>query len=117
MLVDILFGEFRDFSLYSIVVFGRYHQTIKQDVKQLPYEVPTDLEAAIAAFVRLLQLPALSHGAGQRDTRGRTQREAGRHPTAERAGILQRRREVQFQTIERRRRYNRTLRELATASS
>ena len=34
-----------------------------------------------------------------------------------RAGILQRRREVQFQTIERRRRYNGTLRELATASS
>jgi hypothetical protein len=34
-----------------------------------------------------------------------------------RVAILQRRREVQFQTIERRRRYNRTLRELATASS
>jgi hypothetical protein len=34
-----------------------------------------------------------------------------------RAGILQQRTEVQFQTIERRRRYNRTLRELATASS
>ena len=66
----------------------RYHQTIKQDVNQLPYEVPTDLEAAIAAFVSYLQPPALSHGAGQRDTRGRTQREAGRHPTAEKGGAV-----------------------------
>jgi len=29
----------------------RYHQTIKRDVNQVPYEVPADLEAAIAAFV------------------------------------------------------------------
>jgi transposase InsO family protein len=28
----------------------RYHQTIKRDVNQVPYEVPSDLEAAIAAF-------------------------------------------------------------------
>ena len=27
----------------------RYHQTIKQDVNQVPYEVPSDLEEAIAA--------------------------------------------------------------------
>ena len=29
----------------------RYHQTLKRDVNQLPYEVPSDLEAAIVAFV------------------------------------------------------------------
>ena len=29
----------------------RYHQTIKRDVNQVPYELPADLEAAIAAFV------------------------------------------------------------------
>ena len=29
----------------------RYHQTIKRDVNQVPYEVPSDLEAAIATFV------------------------------------------------------------------
>ena len=29
----------------------RYHQTIKQDVNQVPCEVPSDLEEAIAAFV------------------------------------------------------------------
>ena len=29
----------------------RYHQTLKRDVNQLPYEMPLDLEAAIVAFV------------------------------------------------------------------
>ena len=29
----------------------RYHQTLKRDVNQVPYELPADLEAAIAAFV------------------------------------------------------------------
>ena len=87
----------------------RYHQTIKRDVNQLPYEVPTDLEAAIAAFVSYYNYQryhmALGNVTPADVLNGR------------RTGILQRRREVQFQTIERRRRYNRTLRELATASS
>ena len=73
------------------------------------YEVPTDLEAAIAAFVSYYNYQryhmALGNVTPADVLNGR------------RAGILQRRREVQFQTIERRRRYNRTLRELATASS
>lgn len=30
----------------------RYHQTIKHEVNQVPYDVPADLEAAIAGFVR-----------------------------------------------------------------
>ena len=29
----------------------RYHQTVKRDVNQVPYEVPSDLEAALTAFV------------------------------------------------------------------
>ena len=29
----------------------RYHQTLKRDVNQAPYELPSDLEAAIVAFV------------------------------------------------------------------
>ena len=29
----------------------RYHQILKRDVNQLPYELPSDLEAAIVAFV------------------------------------------------------------------
>ncbi len=29
----------------------RYHRTLKRDVNQLPYEMPSDLEAALVAFV------------------------------------------------------------------
>ena len=29
----------------------RYYQTLKRDVNQLPYEMPSDLEVAIVAFV------------------------------------------------------------------
>ena len=29
----------------------RYHQTLKRDVNQVPYEMPSDLEEALAAFV------------------------------------------------------------------
>ncbi|HIN36735.1 MAG TPA: transposase, partial [Dehalococcoidia bacterium] len=29
----------------------RYHQSIKQEVDQVPYEVPSELEVAIAGFV------------------------------------------------------------------
>ena len=29
----------------------RYHQTLKRDVNQVPYELPSDLEAAVVAFV------------------------------------------------------------------
>ena len=32
----------------------RYHQTLKRDVNQLPYEMPSDLEAAIVAFAAIL---------------------------------------------------------------
>ena len=44
----------------------RYHQSIKQDVNQVPYEVPGDLE--VATWLRgLLQPPALSQSPEQRD--------------------------------------------------
>ncbi len=85
----------------------RYHQTIKQDVNQVPYEVPSDLEEAIAAFVGSYnhkryhmalgksRLLTCSTGGGSRSYNGG----------------------VQVQAIERRRRYNRTLKELARHSS
>ena len=82
----------------------RYHQTIKRDVNQVPYELPADLEAAIAAFVAYYNYRryhnALSNVTPSDVLRGR------------REEILQRRKEVQAETIARRRRYNRTLREL-----
>ena len=84
----------------------RYHQTLKRDVNQLPYELPSDLEAAIVAFVSyynyLRYHKALGNVTPSDVLRGR------------REEILQHRREIQAQTIERRRQHNRALRELAT---
>ena len=83
----------------------RYHQTLKRDVNQVPYDRPDDLEAAIAAFVSYYNYrryhKALGNLTPSDVLKGRRQE------------ILRRRKEVQTQTIERRRRYNRALRELA----
>ena len=82
----------------------RYHQTLKRDVNQLPYELPFDLEAAIVAFVSYYNYRRYHKTLGNVTLsdvlRGRRQE------------ILQRRKEIQAQTIERRRRHNRALREL-----
>ena len=82
----------------------RYHQTINRDVKQVPYEMPSDLEAALAAFVAYYNYrryhKALGNVTPVDVLKGR------RHL------ILLRRKEVRAKTIERRRRYNRALREL-----
>ena len=87
----------------------RYHQTLKRDVNQLPYEVPSDLEAAIVAFVSYYNYrryhKALGNVTPSDVLRGR------------REEILRRRREVQAQTIERRRQHNRALRELTRPQS
>ncbi len=87
----------------------RYHQTLKQDVNQVPYELPDDLEAAIVAFVSYYNYQryhkALGNVTPSDVLKGRRQE------------ILQRRKEVQALTIERRRRYNRALRELASPLS
>ena len=87
----------------------RYHRTLKRDVNQLPYEMPSDLEAAIVAFVSYSNYRRYHNALGNvtpsdvlRGRRGET---------------LRRRKEVQAQTIERRRRHNRILRELTTAQS
>ena len=84
----------------------RYHQTLERDVNQVPYELPSDLEAAIVAFVSYYNYrryhKALSNVTPSDVLRGR------------REEILQRRREVKAQTIERRRQHNMALRELAT---
>ena len=83
----------------------RYLQTLKRDVNQLPYEMPSDLEAAIVAFVSYYNYRryhrALGNVTPSDVLRGR------------REDILHRRKEVKAQTIERPRRHNRTLKELA----
>ncbi len=81
----------------------RYHQSIKQEVNQVPYEIPGDLEKAIAGFVEYYNHrryhKALSNVTPDDVLRGR------------REGILIRRREVKAQTLQWRQRYNRQRRE------
>ena len=87
----------------------RYHQTLKRDVNQLPYELPSDLEAAIVAFVSYYNYrryhKALGNVTPSDVLRGR------------REDILRRRNEIQAQTIERRRQHKRALRELTRPST
>ena len=81
----------------------RYHQSIKQEVNQVPYEVPGDLEEAIAGFVDYYNHrryhKALSNVTPDDVLRGRLE------------GILIRRREVKARTLQWRQRYNRQRRE------
>ena len=46
----------------------RYHQSIKNDVNQVPYEVPSELEEAITGFVDYYNQP-LPQSPWQRDAR------------------------------------------------
>jgi len=77
----------------------RYHQSIKQEVNQVPYEVPGDLEEAIAGFVDYYNHrryhKALGNVTPNDVLRGR------------REGILIRRSEVKALTSRWRQRYNR----------
>jgi len=86
----------------------RYHQSIKKEVNQLTYEAPSHLEQAIADFVDYYNYrryhKALSNVTPADVLYGRRQQ------------ILQHRKEVQIQTINRRRDYNRNLRDLVNAA-
>ena len=82
----------------------RYHQTLKREVNHLPYEMSSDLEAAIVAFVSSDNYrryhKVLGNVTPSDVLKGRGQE------------ILRRRKEVQVQTIQGRRQHNRALREL-----
>ncbi len=86
----------------------RYHQSIKREVNQVPYELPGQLERAIADFVDYYNYrryhKALGNVTPADVLYGR------------REEILKCRKEVQLQTINRRRDYNRGLRELVNAA-
>ncbi|MDP6496210.1 MAG: integrase core domain-containing protein, partial [Dehalococcoidia bacterium] len=76
---------------------------------QVPYELPSELEAAIATFVAYYNYRRYHMALGDMTPVDVL--------TGRRERILQRRKEVQLRTIDRRRRYNRTLRELSSGSS
>ena len=78
-------------------------------VYKLPYEMPSDLEAAIVAFVSYYNYRRYHKALGNVTPSGVLK---GR-----RQDILRRRKEVQAQTIERRRQHNKALREFTTPQS
>jgi transposase InsO family protein len=86
----------------------RYHRSIKGEISLLPYEMPSLLEQAITDFVDYYNYrryhKALSNVTPADVLYGR------------REEILKHRKEVQIQTINRRRDYNRSLRELANTA-
>jgi len=86
----------------------RYHQTIKREVNQILYEFPGQLEKAITDFVEYYNFRRYHKALGDVTP---VDVLYGR-----REEILQRRKEVQIQTINRRRNYNQGLRELVNAA-
>jgi RNA-directed DNA polymerase len=86
----------------------RYQRSLKREVNQLPYELPSQLERAIADFVDYYNYrryhKALGNVTPADVLYGR------------REEILARRKEVQTETINRRRDYNQGLRELVNAA-
>ena len=72
----------------------RYHQSIKYEVDQVPYEVPSELEVAIAGFVDYYN--------------NRRYHKALGNVTPD--DVLHGRREVKAQTLASRKRYNHLLR-------
>ncbi len=86
----------------------RYHQSIKREVNQLPYEFPSLLEKAIADFVDYYNFhryhKALGNVTPADVLYGRREQ------------ILKCRKEVRIQTVNRRRDYNRRVRELVNAA-
>ncbi len=82
----------------------RYQQTVKREVNQVPYELPSQLERAIAGFVDYYNFRRYHKALGDVMPADVLY---GR-----REHILQRRKEVQAQTAEHRRDYNHTIREL-----
>jgi transposase InsO family protein len=86
----------------------RYHQSIKREVNQVPYELPGQLERAITDFVDYYNYH-------------RYHKALGNVTPADvildrREEILQRRKEVKILTINRRKEYNQGLRELVNAT-
>ena len=86
----------------------RYQRSLKREVNQLPYELPSQLERAIAGFVDYYNYrryhKALGNVTPADVLYGRREQ------------ILGRRKEVQIQTINRRRDYNQGFRELVNAA-
>jgi putative transposase len=81
----------------------RYHRSIKGELSLLPYEMPGDLEGAIAAFVAYYNCQRYHEGLG----------DVTPHDvyTGEHIEIIRRRKEAKNRTLQARMDYNRAVRE------
>jgi putative transposase len=80
----------------------RYHRSLREQINQLPYEMPGELREAIRAFVEYYNFRRYHEGLGNVTP---WDVYTGRH-----FEIMQKRREVKSQTLEARRDYNRVVR-------
>jgi len=81
----------------------RYHRTVKGEIRQVPYDMPSELREAIRAFIEYYNYRRYHEGLGNVTPYDVY---TGRH-----LEIIQRRKEVKSKTLEARRDYNRTARE------
>lgn len=81
----------------------RYHRSLKGEINQLPYNMPSELEKAIAAFIEYYNYHRYHEGLGDVTPYDVY---TGRH-----LGILRERKEAKSRTLEERRDYNRAVRE------
>jgi len=86
----------------------RYHRTIKLDVNQIPYDVPGNLEVAITDFV--------NYNNNRRYQKALENVTPSDRLDGRRKQILQKRKEVQTQTFQRRRLCNQYLSEFAQSA-
>ena len=81
----------------------RYHRSLKGEINKLPYDMPSELEKAIADFIEYYNYHRYHEGLGDVTPYDVY---TGRH-----LEILSKRKEVKSKTLEERRDYNRAARE------
>jgi transposase InsO family protein len=81
----------------------RYHRTVKGEINQVPYDMPSELKEAIRAFIEYYNYRRYHEGLGNVTPHDVY---TGKH-----LEIIQRRKEVKSKTLAARRDYNRTARE------
>lgn len=83
----------------------RYHRTIKSEINQVPYEMPSDLKEAIGAFIEYYNYRRYHEGLGNVTPYDVY---TGKH-----FEIIQRRKEEKSRTLQARKDYNRTARKMS----
>ncbi len=81
----------------------RYHRTLKGEINQLPYDMPSELKGAISAFIEYYNYCRYHEGLGNVTPYDVY---AGNH-----LKIIEKRKEVKLKTLEARKSYNKTARE------